>query len=244
MMALVSDAVQALGWRDGLLYLLARGLERGSRGKLRLIKYFLVAQPVPPQRVLAVSGRNTLEIARTHPSDPIVASFPRPPAVIERRFADGGLCFTAIKGGEFVGFLWLHDHPYEEDEVRCLFRPYPQDQAVWDYDVYVEPRYRAGRAFARLWDGAYDFLRARRIRWTLSRISAFNPGSLAAHQRMGARRVASAIFLIIGDVQVASVTVGPFLHVSWNERSRPEVLIKVPGSPQTPSRDERLETAD
>jgi GNAT superfamily N-acetyltransferase len=148
--------------------------------------------------------------------------------VIDWRFRDDGICFTATKSGKFVGFLWLHDHPYQEDEVNCLFAPMPQHLAVWDYDVYVEPEVRAGRAFVRLWSAAHDYLRERGVRWTMSRISAFNPGSLGAHERMGARRVGSAFFLCLGSFQVASLTTGPRLHFSRVGGRPPVARIPVP----------------
>lgn len=221
-------AIGLFGWRDGSLYLAGRMLEKLSGGRFRLVKYFLVAQPVPAKALLAARASADLVIRRTESDDPVVASFPRPGTVISWRFTDGGLCFTATKGERFVGFLWLHEHPYEEDDVRCLFVPMPRGRAVWDYDVYVEPEYRVGRAFVRLWDTAYEYLRGRGVQWTLSRISAFNPGSLASHERMGARRVGSAIFVCLGALQITSATTGPYLNVCWGTRGRPAIRVRAP----------------
>jgi GNAT superfamily N-acetyltransferase len=218
------------GWLDGSLYLIGRALEKLSGGRFRLVKYVFVAQPVSDKPVLSSSSAGSLVVRRTHASDAVVAHFPRPKRVIDWRFADGAICFTATKSDRFVGFLWLHDHPYEEDEVHCLFSPVADDGAAWDYDVYVEPEYRAGRAFVRLWDTAHEYLRARGIGWTMSRISAFNPGSLASHERMGGRRLGSALFLCLGPLQIASATTGPYLSVSWGHRARPRIVLRAPGA--------------
>jgi GNAT superfamily N-acetyltransferase len=230
-------AIELFGWLDGSLYLAGRALEKLSGGRFRLVKYFLVAQPVPAKALLPARSTGELLIRRTESDDPVVPSFPRPASVISWRFADGGLCFTATKGDRFVGFLWLHEHPYAEDEVHCLFVPTPREKAVWDYDVYVEPEYRVGRAFVRLWDTAYEYLRGRGVRWTMSRISAFNPGSLASHERMGARRIGSATFVCLGPLEIASATTGPYLSICWRGRGRPAIRLRAPGG------DEELRTA-
>jgi GNAT superfamily N-acetyltransferase len=222
------EAVRNFGWLNAALYFAARGLSILTFGAVRIVKYYVVAQPVPAKPLLPSGARTDLLIVRTFAGDRIVADFPRPPEVVAWRFSAGGLCFTARKGDRFVGFLWLHDRPYEEDEVRCLFVPKPEHRVVWDYDVYVDPEYRGGRAFVRLWDTAYDYLRARDVRWSMSRISAFNPGSLAAHERMGARRLATAVFLCIGSLQIMSSTTGPYLHVSWSKATRPTLVLLAP----------------
>ncbi|MBN2887555.1 MAG: hypothetical protein JXM75_12705, partial [Chromatiaceae bacterium] len=46
------DSLRRLGWRDGLLYLLAEGLRRASRGRVRLFKYYLMVQPLDEGPVL------------------------------------------------------------------------------------------------------------------------------------------------------------------------------------------------
>ena len=56
---------------------------------------------------------------------------------------------------QFAGFLWLQIPRYVEDEVRCVYEMEPAGAAAWDYDVYVEPDFRFGKAFVRLWDAAH-----------------------------------------------------------------------------------------
>ena len=124
----------------------------------------------------------------------------------------------ARNGSEFVGYVWLKLRGYEEDEVRCRYVPIPELNTAWDFDVYIAPSYRMSRMFIRVWDAVNDFLRNNRIDWTLSRISAFNADSLRSHRRMGIHRIATGLFLCAGTMQIAFVSVRPFVHVSLGEK--------------------------
>src|SRR3546814_8885793 len=58
----------------------------------------------------------------------------------------------------------------------------------WSSDVCSSDlAQRSGPAFGRLWDEANAFLRQQGVACSWSRISAFNPASLASHARLGAR---------------------------------------------------------
>jgi hypothetical protein len=85
------------------------------------------------------------------------------------------------------------------------------------------------RAFLRLWDATNAYLRERGIEWTISRISAFQARSQAAHRRLGAQRVASALFLCLGAIEIAFFTRWPYAWLSLGARSRPELFIDAPG---------------
>lgn len=217
-----------LGAFEASLYLIANVLDRVSRGRCRLIRYYIVAQPVPdtPGQALRPSAANTVRMITRE--DAVVARFPRPREVLARRFDEGGRCIVAENKGSFAGFLWIAHHHYDEDEVRCRFALHPPELCVWDYDVYVEPAFRIGRTFARLWDAANTYMTGHGVRWSVSRISAFNPVSLAAHRRLGIRKLASASFLVIGRVQLSLFTTPPFVHLGWNDEMRPLLPVRAP----------------
>ena len=126
--------------------------------------------------------------------------------------------------------LWLCLGPYDEDEVRCRFVCEPEENTVWDFDVYVCPEARAGFVFARLWDEANAFLGKRGIAWSISRISAFNPGSLASHAGLGARRTAAATYLKLGRWQIMVADVPPYVHLSTDPVSVPRLRVTPPVS--------------
>lgn len=227
--ARIRNVYRDFGFSEGTLYLAANALARITGGRARIIRYHLVAQPVPTSSndLLRANGKTVVRhIAK---NDPVVASFPRPPEVIAQRFASGATCLVAEVGGRFAGFLWLAHNAYEEDEVRCRYELIPSDLCAWDYDVYVEPDFRVGRTFSRLWDAANVHLADHGVHWSLSRISAFNANSLAVHRRLGIRRVGNATFIVLGRWQISLLGQSPFIHFSGGPR-RPILRLSPPAT--------------
>lgn len=217
------------GWGRRILYLVSRALARATGGWARLVCYQLVAQPTPgaPGWLCHSSGQSSI-VRRIEATDPLVAQFPRPPEVIARRFNDGAICLAATSGERFTGYLWLIHGAYEEDEVRCRYELVEYEISVWDFDVYVEPAFRIGRTFARLWDAANVYMTEKGVSWSFSRISVFNVESLSAHARLGLHRLFPAFFLCFGRVQITIIGIPPFIHVSGSERSRPILRLRPP----------------
>jgi len=212
----------SLGFGNGLLYAAGRLLEKSTRGRCRLRKYYFVAQPIPAKPTPAYGRASKTRIYLASPGDGIIVQFPRPPEVIAKRIADGALCFVAAQEGRFVGYLWIKQESYCEDEVRCDYLLHPPGQLVWDFDTYVTPEFRMGRTFAQLWEAANAFLRERGYHWSISRISAFNAASLASHRRLGIVHLQSGIFLIFGPMQVAMFSQRPYLHVGFGQGQSPK----------------------
>jgi len=229
------SAIDEMGLLDGSLFLLSRLMNRVSRGRLRLLKYYFVAQPVAERPSPPEPRPPAIQVRAVSAADPIVAAFPRPPAVISARFDSGATCFVAAKDDRFAGFLWLAEKQYMEDEVRCLYVMEPEGEAAWDFDVYVAPELRLTRAFFRLWNAANEFLAQRGYRWSLSRISAFNPPSLAVHRRLGLERVGAGIFLCLGAIQVGFFTGAPFVHLSVRKSTYPILRLRAPSTPRARS---------
>jgi GNAT superfamily N-acetyltransferase len=225
--ATLRDVFRRLGVPGGLLWVTARTLHAVTFARWRLHRYWFVAQPVADGALAAASPR-AIVVRAIAPDDPLVGRFPRPQEVIAARFRMGAICLVAERQSEFVGFLWLKERSYPEDEVRCLYMLDPPGAAAWDFDVYVEPTHRGGRTFARLWEGANAWLREHGYRWTLSRISAFNPESIAAHRRLGIRRVGAATFLTAGRTQIAFLDRAPFVHVGWRVTDVPTLHLRAP----------------
>ena len=199
----IRKTLSELGTANGLLYLAGRALQAVTGGRAFIVRYHFVAQPVPASPSQYSRQSPSTRVRQVTPDDPIVASFPRPPSVIEHRFANGNTCFVAENNGRFAGFLWLARNAYEEDEIRCRYELAPPECCAWDFDVYVAPEYRIGRTFARLWEAANEHLSQAGVHWSLSRISAFNRASITAHQRLGIRKLCSATFLTLGPIQVS-----------------------------------------
>lgn len=122
-------------------------------------------------------------------------------AVAYRR-GQGLEALAALHKGEIMGVTWLTGGPFDEDEVRARWIP-PAGMA-WDTGMWVRPDRRLSRAFAALWAGTADWLRARGLTGSASRIADYNQVSLAPHARMGARTLGTATFAGAGPLQAAS----------------------------------------
>jgi hypothetical protein len=222
--------VASLGWAIGSIFMLARGLAIATRGHCGLYIYYFVVQPVPAQPLSMRPKVSRTRVYQASPEDDIIRKFPRPADVVARRFADGAVCFVAENAGNLVGFIWIRLDRYDEDEVRCEYLLDPIGELAWDFDAYVAPEFRMSRAFVQLWEAANEFLRRHGYLWTASRISAFNPTSLASHKRFGAVHRHTALFLVVGPVQLALLSLRPFVHIGAGRTSRPAVTLRAPSN--------------
>jgi GNAT superfamily N-acetyltransferase len=217
-----------LGFGNASLYLCDRVLQRLSGGRAFIQRYYLMAQPVKmPMRLPQRLGAN-FRVRRIAGEDPEAQAFPRPPAVIAARYAQGSTCLALYDNDELAGFIWLCPGPYLEDEVRCTFMPVPAGQVAWDYDLYILPEYRNGVAFMKLWSAAMEHLQSQGVAWSASRISAFAPASIAVHKRLGAVRVGQAFFFVFFGLQLMVATLPPFVHLSASRRSSPALNVRAP----------------
>jgi hypothetical protein len=209
---------------DAPLYLLARFLRRLPGNRSRLLKYTFWSQPVPEQRL--VPRRSTAVAIRVLESaDPVLVQVPRDPKLVATRLGNGDICLGAVKDDRLLACMWLATGVYEEDEVRATFDPQPSGRAAWDYDIFILPEERGGLLFARLWDAAYELLRQRGYRWSVSRISSFNLVSSASQARMGAKPVGWGLFLILFNCQLMISSIAPRLHFSLPGRPGPALPV-------------------
>jgi hypothetical protein len=219
------SAAAAFGPLNACLYAAHRALNWWGGAVHR---YYFVAQPVPPSPVLPPQRGRSIVVRPVATDDPVLSAMPLDPAVIRFRAAQRAICFGAFKGDDLIGCLWVCLGPFDEDEVRARFVPSPSGQASWDFDVYLLPEHRGGLGFARLWDGANQFLRERGVQWSISRISAFNPTSLSTHGRLGARRIGSAVFVRIARWQFSLASLPPYIHISPNMAKAPAFSLWAP----------------
>ncbi|MET0266190.1 MAG: hypothetical protein ABW202_11290 [Duganella sp.] len=213
-----------LGWFDACLYWLGRLLIRASGGRWSLHRYRYVAQYIGPQPLLGAHARGRGRDIAIHlhaAPYPVSVPWPRPPSAIASRHAQGAYSLVALRHGKLAGFLWLIDAAYQEDEVRARFC-LAGAEACWDFDVWVDPEERLGMVFARLWEAARVLLRARGVRWSCSRISAFNPASLRAHAAIGVVPLGAALFLRCAGWQWTFANIAPYVHLSRSASCCPE----------------------
>lgn len=220
--------LRTLGLVNGPMYLLDRFFSRATGSRVRLVKYRVVAQPVGGASAESIRAGGSSAVEDAAPGHPLAAMFPRPAAVIAKRHANGARCLVATVKAQFAGYLWWQRGHYDEDEVRCRYVLAQPAESAWDFDVYVEPRYRLGRTLAVLWQGADQRMHSKGVRWTFSRISSFHADSLASHARLGAVTVAPARFWATGRVQPELFGQPPYAHLSVRGATCPLLQVAPP----------------
>jgi hypothetical protein len=213
---------------DRWLYLVDQALSRPTRGHCRLLKYYIVTQPVGGGLLPGRRG-DSIAVKEVLAGDPLLQALGRPENVIRDRYGQGARCLAAIKDGQFAGCIWFVVGPYEEDEVRCRFEPLPMGRRAWDFDVFIAESFRGTLVFPKLWTETSKLMQSLGVEQTVSRISAFKPESLAAHGRLGARVVARAMFLKLWPLQIALMRggKGPRMAVSIGSAGRPVLQLDI-----------------
>jgi hypothetical protein len=214
--------------RAKYLYWFGRALHKLTFGHGKFQIYLFCAQPIGMGAFDSMRDDPNTVVKQVSLGNPLVAHFPRPPEVNAQRFSRGTTCYAATIKGEFAGHIWLAPNFYDEDEVRCRYTLPPNQTSVWDYDVYIEPRYRLGRALGRLWKGVDIALENQGIRWSVSRISLFNSASIQTHERLGAVQLATGVFVVLGPIQLSMFSTAPYLHIGVRSTQRPTLALQTP----------------
>ncbi len=222
-MRAVSGRVRAVlreyGVRVALGFAVHRLLGRASGGSCGLFWYQFYRQPVGDQ--LLVKEDPGLNFLWLDHHEAILEEIPRPVANLRARFEQDVKSLVVLKRGELIACAWFGFGRFWEDEVRCIYRM--PAAAVWDFDVYVVPRYRLGRTFARTWQAANTLLVKAGITHSFSRISAYNRHSVLSHQRLGAAQVGTALFLRLGALQLMCGNIAPYVSFTISVDRAPEL---------------------
>lgn len=210
-----------LGTFNACLYVADQLIRRADRHS-GLHHYRFFAQPVAQTPRLPAHRGNSFSFRLIEAPDVILEDLGRPSTVISERFAQGSQCLAATKNGGLVGCIWFVKESYAEDEVRADYLLPTQGNCVWDFDVFVKESERLGFLFAKQWDVFDALLAPQGIRYTLSRISAFNQRSISSHRSLGAHDCGGALFLILGKLQIMLALQSPFLALG----GRPRLLVE------------------
>ncbi len=221
---------------SGLVYVIDRVLRR-AHPRLGLVLYDLMAQPISSQPLLPAGLARNLGFRELAPDDPEVASMQARPEIKAQRFAQGATALGVFHKQRLIGYIWLCSGQYMEDEVRCLYTLRSPAESVFDFDLVVLPDSRMGLGFAAVWHCANQYLAARGVRTTFSRVTRFNQASLRAHRRLGAQRLGTALFLQAGALQIMFASLPPYFALSVHDRGRPRIALGAPaGGLRAPSR--------
>ena len=214
-----------------LIYYVDRICEK-LRIPFRVSDYAIVAQPVPPSRILPRGRGKSIEVRRLSKTEPCLQDLPLSEDTLRRRRErEDILCFGAFKGEQLVGCNWLSLGDHDDELLDVRFAPRPDEgRATWDFDLYIVPQERLGFAFARIWDDIFDFMREAGFGWSVSYISPINQTSWSAHKRLGSFRIASLVLMKAGPVQVMLSTVRPFFAAKAGTSRNFELRCPVPPS--------------
>lgn len=232
MLSKLAGAIKDFGLVAGLLYVADRAL-RTLSPSLGLFVYELMAQPIPDKPVLSANLARKLRFAEIGPGHPALALMPAPAAVIRARFDQKAVCLGTWRGDVFLGYIWLCFDRYREDEVRCDYLIAEAPDSVFDFDLYILPEHRMGLAFAAVWHGANEYLRARGVRRSFSRLTRFNTASRRSHAHLKWRRVGRVLVFMVWRVQVMLADIAPYVAVSILLRHRAQLRLR-PADEATP----------
>lgn len=220
--------VRELGASTAFFYVLDRFFRRIS-SRSGLYYYLFVAQPLADKPRLPPTRGKSFTFRLLQDYEPILEGLDRPLDVLRQRFAQGAQCLLATKNEALVGCIWFVRDTYREDEV-CVDYWLPQDgQCVWDFDVFVTESERLGFLFAKLWDAFDALLKPQGIRYTVSRINAFNQRSIASHRALGAQQCGKVLFLRLGRLQGMLSSGRPFVAIG----GRPKLYVSPKVAPES-----------
>lgn len=236
LLARLGQALAERGRLGTLVHALDRGLAAVSGGRARVHAYAFIAQPLDApaflRSVIRPPAGGSRQLLHVRAGDALAQTLPRPQAILARRWAAGDECLAAVVQDELAGTLWLAFGHYDEDEVRCRYELLEPSLHVWDYDVWVAPRYRGGRVLARLWGAAGQRLVEAGYTHSISRVALGNVASLAVHRRMGGTVIGRAVFVSLGPLQIAFMGARPFVHLGLRRGQVPVLRLRAP-TPQS-----------
>jgi hypothetical protein len=214
----------------GAIYGLDRVLRR-IHPHLGLVMYDLMAQPITDKPLLPAGLARNLSFRELAADSSEVAAMAARPEIKAQRFAQGATALGVFRKDTLLGYVWFCTGRYVEDEVRCVYVMQHPEVAVFDFDLVVVPESRMGLGFAALWHCANQYLTARGVRTSYSRVTRFNVASRLAHQRLGARRFGTALFLQVASVEVMLASVQPYVSFSVGPSTQPQLVLDAAAVP-------------
>lgn len=218
------DPFKEFGLFGGFLYSADRILGKLSPS-LRLYYHYWFVQPIAEKPLLPEKYLADTTVRQIEQGDPLLERMPVPPEMLRFRFKQDAVCLALFVKEEFAGYIWFAFGRYDEDEARCTFVLLPESQSVFDFDLYLFPKYRAGIAFLALWDYASKYLRDRGIRYSYSRMTAYKLNSAKSHSHLGMKRIGVAVVLRMWALEIIFASRSPYIYVSLKDVSRLPITL-------------------
>ena len=219
MLSRISGPFKEFGLFGGSLYVVDRVLGMLS-ARTRLYYHYWMVQPIANKPLLPEKYLEEVTIRKVEQGDPLLERMPIRPEILRSRFEQNAICLALFMKGDFAGFIWFCFGRYEEDEARCTFVLEPEKESVFDFNLYLFPKYRGGIGFLALWDCASRYLRERGIRYSYSRLTAYKQRSAKSHSHFGWKRLGTAVVLRLWALEVIFASRAPYIYVSLKDSSR------------------------
>lgn len=225
--ARLASTFREFGAVAGSVYAADRIMRR-LHPRFGLVLYDLMAQPVTDRPLLPTRLARHLSYRELSQDSLEVAAMPARADIKKQRFEQGAVALGVFRKEELIGYVWFCRGRYVEDEVRCIYEMTRPERSVFDFDLVVLPGARMGLGFGALWHCANQYLTAQGVATSYSRVTRFNVASMRAHQRLGARRLGSALFLQIGAFEAMFATVPPCWSAGAANRPPRFLLDRLP----------------
>ena len=230
MLTKILATFRELGTVSTVLYGTDRLIRMVSNNK-RVYRYALVAQRVSDLPTLPSHRGKSIEVCEISGVDPLLSDLSEDlrEEVLCFRKKQNAVCLAAFTQNTIIGCVWLCFGTYYEDEVRCRFSLVCDEGASWDFGLYIRPEYRNSVAFVKIWHAVKEYLQERRVCWSISRISAFNPHSIRSHARAGATSLGNVTFFCADPYQLTISRLPPYWHCSQDADSMPHFYLSASG---------------
>lgn len=226
MLKKIKSSIKTSGWWVTFAYTLHRILKI-LPNRSGCFLYFIYEQPLQAKPKVVTQRPVSKRISHHwfETFDPTQADLPRPIKTLKERFSQETECLLVKQDNELAGCSWFSHKQYIEDEVRCTFDFSSLPEHVWDYDIYIFPKYRLSRMFMRMWGEAEKQLTEKGFKYSLSRITAYNISSIKAHERLGAIKINWVCFFNVLGLQLMISPMSPYCHISLSKHSIAKVQI-------------------
>lgn len=223
----IKGTYRELGGVSGSVYLLDQLLKRLLPDS-GIYFYDWMVQPVADARLVPEKRVAKYSFKVIDQDEPVLHEMPILPEILQSRLEQKAECVALFKGGELVGYIWFTFGAYIEDEVRINFLLEPKEASVFDFNLYIFPKYRLGYAFSAIWDYANRYLYERGIRYSYSRITHLKQNSFSSHSKLGAQKIGASITLKLAKFELTIVRKPFRVHVSISDSKRLDVSMRYP----------------
>jgi GNAT superfamily N-acetyltransferase len=174
-------------WREHPLVFASAVLYRIPFHPILLVYFRRLELPGPPEPSRRTPEPITLRRADEGDLELLVRCFDKR-ETFQRRFASGETCLAALEDGAIVGYEWFSTKPHLVEERYGYPFDVPGD-AVYSYDAYTAESHRDRGIWRRIMSEAVARMAREGRGRILAHVEYGNPGSYAAHLRVGFRPI-------------------------------------------------------